>query len=64
MESYKQEYNHLLKRFYNGCDYINKHPQEEEKLMPELLKILEKMNIILVENPTDNEEDILNGFKK
>ena len=64
MESYKQEYNNLLKRYYNGCDYISKHPEEEKKLMPELLKILEKMNIILAENPAENEEDILYGFKK
>ena len=62
MESYKEEYNHLLKRFYNGCEYLEKHPQENEKLMPELLKILDKMNIILVEHCIDNSDIILNGF--
>ena len=62
MESYKEEYNHLLKRFYNGCNYISQHLEESEKLMPELLKILEKMNIILIENHIDNINNILNGF--
>ena len=64
MESYKQEYNNLLKRYYKGCNYLKENPEETEKLMPELLKILEKMNIILAENPAENEEDILYGFKK
>lgn len=64
MESYKQEYNTLLKRYYKGCNYLKDNPQESEKLMPELLKILDKMNIILADNPATNEEDILYGFKK
>ena len=63
MESYKQEYNYLLKRYYKGCNYIKDNPQESEKLMPELLKILDKMNIILEENNINNNDIILNGFK-
>lgn len=64
MESYKEEYNTLLKRYYNGCNYISKHLEESEKLIPELLKILKKMNIILAEHPADNDEEVLNGFKR
>lgn len=63
MESYREEYNTLLKRYYKGCDYISNHLEESEKLMPELLKILDKMNIILAEYPSASEEEILNGFK-
>lgn len=62
MESYKQEYNYLLKRYYNGCEYIKNHLEESEKLMPELLKILDKMNIILDENNINDSNIILNGF--
>lgn len=64
MKSYKQEYNALLKRYYNGCNYISNHLEESKKLMPELLKILDKMNIILAEHPSASEEEILNGFKE
>ena len=27
MEQYKQEYNNLLKRYYNGCKYLKEHPE-------------------------------------
>lgn len=64
MQLYKQQYNNLLKRYYNGCKYLKEHPEENEKFMPELLKILDKLNIILKEHPTKDNEEILNGFKK
>lgn len=62
MESYKEEYNHLLKRFYNGCDYLSKNQEDIEKFMPELLKILDKMNKILEQNNIEDSNIILNGF--
>lgn len=64
METYREEYNTLLARYYKGCNYIKNHPEESEKLIPELLKILKKMNIILAEHPADNDEEVLNGFKR
>lgn len=63
MEKYKQEYNNLLKRYYNGCKYLNENPQEIEKFMPELLKILENINIIIDEKDIADSNIISNGFK-
>lgn len=63
MESYKQEYNNLLKRYYNGCKYLSENPKEIEKFMPELLKILENINIIIVQNDITNKDIMLKGFK-
>ena len=40
MEAYKEQYNHLLERYNNGCSYIAKHIDEAEKFLPELSKIL------------------------
>ena len=64
MEKYKEEYNHLLQRYYNGCEYLKNHPEEEEKYLNLLLNILEKLNIILENNKINNTEEILNGFKE
>lgn len=63
MEKYKQEYNNLLKRYYNGCKYLSENPQEIEKFLPELLKILENINIIIDEKDITDSNIISNGFK-
>lgn len=59
----KEKYNKLLKRYYTGCTYIKEHPKEQEKYLPEVLKILKEMNEILdkIENKTT--EEILEGLK-
>lgn len=62
MGTYKEEYNTLLKRYYNGCIYIKNHPEDGDKFYPELLKILNKMNIILEEHNITDDNIILNGF--
>lgn len=62
MESYKQEYNNLLKRYYKGCKYLEAHREDIEKFMPELLKILNEINIMIEENNIEDEQIILNGF--
>lgn len=64
MESYKEEYNNLLKRYYNGCDYLEKNPQECEKYLDLLLNILENINIMIEENNITDKNIILNGFKE
>lgn len=59
-------YNEKIKRYYNGCQYIKEHIKEVEKWLPEVIKILDEMNLILEEiQLTENvsEEEILKGFK-
>lgn len=62
MKSYKLEYNELLKRYYNGCEYLKENPKESEKYLDLLLNILNKINKILIENNITDTNIILNGF--
>lgn len=59
----KQTYNKLLQRYYNGCNYLDEHPDEEEKYEPVVLGILDKMNKILDRIPDVTEKEGLYGFK-
>lgn len=63
MEQYKQEYNELLTRYYNGCDYIKNHIDKADKYMDELLKILSRIYKIVDNHPEMTKEEISNGFK-
>ena len=58
----KQEYNHILQRYYDGCNYIINNPTEWDKYLPVVKKLLNKMNEILERIPA-TEEERLNGFK-
>ena len=65
LKDLKGTYNHYLSRYDNGCQYLSKKVEETEKWLPELLEIMERINILLEEikkyiEVTDNE--ILNGF--
>ena len=62
-----EEYNENLKRYYNGCKYCEEHKSEIDKWLPELLKILENINSLLVkimEHRNVSTEEILEGFKQ
>lgn len=62
MEEYKERYNYLLQRYYNGCKFLEEHPEQEDKYLDLLLNILNDLNIILIENNITDENVILNGF--
>ena len=62
MPKLKELYNKTLQRYYNGCNYIEKHIQEADKYLPEVLKLLDTLNQILQRIPA-TEEEILNGFE-
>lgn len=64
MEQYKQDYNKLLKRYYNGCDYLESHPDEFEKYQTELLKIINGLDKILIENNITDKWIISHGFEE
>lgn len=62
MEEYKIKYNELLQRYYNGCKYLENNPKEFDKYLNFVLKILNDLNLILVENNITDSNIILNGF--
>lgn len=61
-----QEYNHYLKRLYNGEIYCEKHADEVDKWLPEIQKILYVLERLIeeIQKLTNvSEEEIINGFK-
>jgi len=61
MEAYKTKYNKLLKRYYNGCEYLRTHPDEWEKYLQELMKIQEELGTISSQYDI-KPPNVLNGF--
>lgn len=59
----KKAYNKVLTRFYNGCNYIEEHPEQDEKYYPKVLELHNTIDKILEKLPNATEEEILNGFK-
>ncbi len=65
-EELKKMYDERLKRYYNGCQYIKEHYREADKWTPEILNILEEMELILEEiqlTESVSKEEIEKGFK-
>jgi len=61
----KKDYNFLLKRYYNGCKYLENNREEIDKWMPELGNIMKSMDVLLDEimkYEEIKEEQILKGF--
>lgn len=62
----KMEYNYNLNRYYNGCNYIEQHPDETNKYIDEVMKLLNKVNEILdkiTNQEMVTEKEILGGFE-
>lgn len=58
----KELYNKTLQRYYNGCNYIEKHTEEVDKYLPAIEELLNKLNLIIKRMPEITEKEILNGF--
>ncbi len=61
----KFDYNVNLQRYYKGCEYCKKHKKEVDKWTPELLNILDNLNVLLEEikqYESITEKQILEGF--
>ncbi len=62
----KWEYNNTLNRYYNGCNYLEEHINEENKYMPLLLELLAKIEKLIdkiQKIQVVTTEEILGGFK-
>lgn len=66
VEELKMKYNYLLNRYYNGCNYIEEHPEQFDKYFDKIMEFKNEIEKILDEiQKTEkvSEEDILGGFK-
>lgn len=66
MEELKKQYNYFLNRYYNGCNYVEEHPDEFKKYIDKIVNFKEKLENILEKIQSKQkvlEEEILGGFK-
>lgn len=66
VEELKMKYNYILNRYYNGCNYIEAHPDENSKYIDNIMDFKRQLEEILeqIENiQPANEDEILGGFK-
>ena len=47
MEDLKKKYNATLKRFEKGCAYLGEHKNEIPKYVPEIIKIVKDLGIMI-----------------
>lgn len=62
MESYKEEYNKTLKRYYDGCNYLSEHPEDWDKYISKIKDFGKRLDEIALQHPEMTENEILNGF--
>lgn len=66
VEEKKIEYNYILNRYYNGCNYIEEHPDEFDKYIDKIMDFKNELENILEEiqkKQKVSENEILGGFK-
>lgn len=66
MEKLKKQYNYLLNRYYNGCNYVEAHPDEFNKYIGKIEEFKTELNKLLEEiqcKEKTTEEEVLGGFK-
>lgn len=47
MEELKKKYNYTLQRFEKGCVYLGKHKDEIPQFLPEMIKIVKDLGIMI-----------------
>lgn len=63
----KKKYNKLLQRYYNGCEYLEKNPNDFHKYINNLLNIKKELEETLIQIQKEygkiTNAEILEGFK-
>lgn len=65
LEQVKWEYNNVLNRYYNGCNYLIDNPNEFDKyinIIMELKSKLDELINIIIKRQSITEDEILGGF--
>lgn len=66
LKELKMNYNFNLNRLYNGCNYVDEHPEQCDKYIDEIFKIYKKANEIIEKIMKYQEvspDETLGGFK-
>lgn len=66
LEELKMDYNFNLNRLYNGCNYLDEHPEDCDKYLNELFKVYNKVDVIIrqIEKYQKvSSDEVLGGFE-
>lgn len=66
VEELKRQYNKILKRYYNGCNYVIENPEELEKYIKNIMEFKEELERIITKIEKmgkASKEEIIGGFK-
>lgn len=59
-------YNYILNRYYNGCNYIEAHPDEFDKYIDKVMDFKRKLEEIITEIEKEQvvaQNEVLGGFE-
>ena len=65
LKQIKWEYNNILNRYYNGCNYLIDNPDEFDKyinIITELKNRIDELLNIIMKQQRVTEDEILGGF--
>ncbi len=66
LKELKMDYNFNLNRLYNGCNYLDEHPEDCDKYLNELFKVYNKVDVIIRQIEKYQEvtsDEVLGGFE-
>lgn len=65
LKELKMDYNFNLNRLYNGCNYLDEHPEDCDKYLEELFKVYNKVDVIIKQIEKYQKvtsDEVLGGF--
>lgn len=66
VEELKKQYNYILNRYYNGCNYVEANPDEFNQYIEKIMEFKRKLDEIVTEiekREKVTQSEILGGFK-
>ena len=66
IQELKMQYNYLLNRYYNGCNYVEVNPDQFNKYIEKIMDFKKELEEILIEIEKQykvTEDEILGGFE-
>ena len=66
MQEQKMNYNYILNRYYNRCNYIEAHPDEFDKYIDKVMDFKRKLEEIITEIEKEQvvaQNEVLGGFE-